>query len=82
VVGAVFGLVAAGSHAVGGHNGDTVRNPAAIFTLSAMLGLFAYVYWLAGTEDRQMDGLDANNCMNTDATVTPHESRCRHADNT
>jgi hypothetical protein len=30
----------------------------AILTLSAMLGLFAYVYWLAGKEDRQMYGLD------------------------
>jgi hypothetical protein len=33
----------------------------AILTLSAMLGLFAYVYWLAGRQDRQMHGLDEIN---------------------
>jgi hypothetical protein len=29
-----------------------------ILTLSAMLGLFAYVYWLAGKEGRQMHSVD------------------------
>ena len=37
----------------------------AILTLSAMLGLFAYVYWLAGKEDRQMRGLDEIKRMNS-----------------
>ncbi|MGB8632703.1 MAG: hypothetical protein WCD69_25555 [Xanthobacteraceae bacterium] len=29
-----------------------------VLTLSAMLGLFAYIYWLAGKEDRRMHGVD------------------------
>jgi hypothetical protein len=44
----------------------------AILTLSAMLGLFAYVYWLAGKEDRQTHQLDEIKRMNSDATVAPH----------
>jgi hypothetical protein len=39
----------------------------AILTLSGMLGLFAYVYRLAGKEDHQPRH------VNSDATVTPHE---------
>ncbi len=45
----------------------------AILTLSAMLGLFAYVYWLAGKEHRQLHGLGEIKRVNIDAPVTPHE---------
>jgi hypothetical protein len=45
----------------------------AMFTLSAMLGLFGYVYWLTGTDRRQMRGLDEIKRIDSDATVTPHE---------
>jgi hypothetical protein len=44
-----------------------------ILTLRAMLGLFAYVYWLAGKEGRQMHSVDGIKSRNSDATVTPHE---------
>lgn len=45
-----------------------------ILTLSAMLGLFTYVYWLAGKEDREMHRVDEIKRVNSDATATPHES--------
>jgi hypothetical protein len=40
-------------------------------TLGAMLGLLAYVYWLAGKN--QMRGLDEIKRIDSDATVTPLE---------
>jgi hypothetical protein len=64
--------------------GDTVGMPLeipplldVILTLSAMLGLFAYVYRLAGKEDRKMRALDEIKRMNSDATVTPHKRSAR-----
>ena len=44
-----------------------------VLTLSAMLALFAYVYRLAGKEGPPEAGLDEIKCMNSNATVTPHE---------
>jgi hypothetical protein len=44
-----------------------------VLTLSAMLALFAYVYRLAGKEEPPEAALDEIKCMNSDATVTPHE---------
>jgi hypothetical protein len=38
-----------------------------------MLALFAYVYRLAGKQVPPEAGLDEIKCMNSDATVTPHE---------
>jgi hypothetical protein len=39
-----------------------------VLTLSAMLGLFAYIYRLAGREGRPEDGLDEIKHRNSDAT--------------
>ena len=49
-----------------------------VLTLSAMLGRFAYVYWLAGKEDRQMHGLDNIKPVHSDATVAPHDRSAWH----
>lgn len=44
-----------------------------VLTLSAMLGLFAYAYWLASKDDRRMRGLNEIKPMNSEGAVTSHE---------
>jgi hypothetical protein len=42
-----------------------------VLTLSAMLGLFAYVYWLSSADDRRTRGLSESKPMNGEGTVMP-----------
>ena len=44
-----------------------------VLTLSAMPALFAYVYRLVGREGPPESGFDEIKCMNSDATIAPHE---------